>query len=372
MNAQVERQESHQRSNEADLLQICPLSLRPLSPEPLVSVIIANHNYARFLSDAVESILSQTYAHFELLICDDGSTDDSRLVLEELCQRDGRIEALYKDNNGQASALSHAFQYSSGEIISFLDADDWFAAGKLQRVVDVFRRHTQTGLVYHRFQPTTTEGTSIGPDFPSDLASGWLADSALSRGGWGPETITSVLSIRREIADELFPLPPDLGGFGDAFIQGTSQLLTRIDGIPEPLTLYRIHGANDSGSLRPGLAEVTAQAEGRRRTFGFIRDYVASRWGEDVARQLHLEDIPSYWEYLAALYVLSGKPSAGVHGFSRAEILCHLPDSRRKQIWRCVFALPGPVSRRAFQAWWGQAWWKPIARRVARRLGAVG
>jgi glycosyltransferase involved in cell wall biosynthesis len=92
---------------------------------PLVSVIVVNYNYGRFLIEAVESIVAQTYPHIEIIIADDASTDDSASVLD-------RIEATYPqakiirrtENGGQSLASRQGFEASSGDYVAFLDADD--------------------------------------------------------------------------------------------------------------------------------------------------------------------------------------------------------------------------------------------------------
>ena len=84
------------------------------------SIVISNYNYGRYLPDAIDSALAQTYADTEVIVVDDGSTDDSRRIIE--AYRD-RIVAIFKANGGQASALNAGFAASGGEVIVFLDAD---------------------------------------------------------------------------------------------------------------------------------------------------------------------------------------------------------------------------------------------------------
>ncbi len=64
--------------------EIHPVALRPLPAEPLVSILVSNYNYARYIGHAIQSALDQTYANIELIVCDDGSTDDSVQVIEEI------------------------------------------------------------------------------------------------------------------------------------------------------------------------------------------------------------------------------------------------------------------------------------------------
>jgi glycosyltransferase involved in cell wall biosynthesis len=343
--------------------------LPPLDDCPLVSIIVANHNYARFVGEAIESVLTQTCANLEVLVVDDGSTDDSRDVLQSLASRNPRISLLWSANHGQAAAWYLAFQHSRGDIICFLDSDDTFLPTKLEQVVAAFRSHPRAGVVYHPYQPTTSTGEPRGAPFPRKLESGWLMPAAMRRGGWGPEFTSSVLCLRREVALQIFPLPDDLlPGFGDAYIQGIAQFMTEFVSLPEALTRYRIHGANDSGSLVPTIATLTVMANARREVFPHIRAYVAANFDAALASRLRVEDIPSYWDYLAALYVMRGKPTDGVHGYTRSTILAHLPRSPRRFVWRSLFALPGRIARGLFRTWWRASWWKRYSRPVTNLL----
>jgi len=98
---------------------------------PLVSVLINNFNYGRFLSDAIDSALGQSYSNTEIIVVDDGSTDGSRDVIRGY---GNRIISLFKPNGGQASAFNSAFAASKGEWILFLDSDDYFAPPKEETI----------------------------------------------------------------------------------------------------------------------------------------------------------------------------------------------------------------------------------------------
>src|SRR5262245_61685550 len=92
-----------------------------MAKEPLVSIIINNYNYGRFLEEAINSALDQTYRKTEVIVVDDGSTDNSRQVIAD---HNDQIITVLKDNGGQASAFNAGFIRSHGEIIIFLDSDD--------------------------------------------------------------------------------------------------------------------------------------------------------------------------------------------------------------------------------------------------------
>jgi glycosyltransferase involved in cell wall biosynthesis len=104
-------------------------------PAPLASILINNYNYGRFLGQAIDSALSQDYLSKEILVVDDGSTDNSR---EIIFSYGDRIIPIFKENGGQASAFNAGVAASRGDILCFLDADDFFYPEKITHVVDVF------------------------------------------------------------------------------------------------------------------------------------------------------------------------------------------------------------------------------------------
>lgn len=113
---------------------------------PLVSILINNYNYGRFLGEAIESALNQTYTEREVIVVDDGSTDNSRQVISGYGDR---IIPVLKENGGQASAFNAGFAASRGEIICFLDSDDIFCPEKVEKIVAVYTTFHDIGWCYH-------------------------------------------------------------------------------------------------------------------------------------------------------------------------------------------------------------------------------
>lgn len=92
----------------------------------MISIVIPVYNVAEYLVECVQSVLNQTYTNFEILLIDDGSTDSSKELCDELVTKDGRIKAFHKKNGGLSSARNYGIDRASGEYILFLDSDDYW------------------------------------------------------------------------------------------------------------------------------------------------------------------------------------------------------------------------------------------------------
>ncbi|MBW4630304.1 MAG: glycosyltransferase [Brasilonema octagenarum HA4186-MV1] len=236
-----------------------PIDLSPLSDAPLVSVLIANYNYARYISETLESVLCQTYPNYEIIVCDDGSTDNSCEVIENYTQKDSRIKLVRKPNGGVATALNAAYRESKGQIICLLDADDVWIDNKLQKTLEVFRSDPQCGFAIHNVIQIDFQGNFIKPTAMFQrLASGWLGPSALVNGGLVDNIPpASALSVRREVAELIFPLNEAFKRNADSLIFRFAPLITAIGAAPEVLSKFRLHGANTTSlvSVTPDFLE---------------------------------------------------------------------------------------------------------------------
>lgn len=118
---------------------------------PLVSVIIPAYNGDRFISEAIESVLQQTYQHFEIIVVDDGSTDRTSIVLQPYFDR---IHYRQQQNQGVAVARNRGLELAKGELIAFLDQDDTFLPDKLSLQVNCFEANPQLGIVHSGWNVT--------------------------------------------------------------------------------------------------------------------------------------------------------------------------------------------------------------------------
>jgi glycosyltransferase involved in cell wall biosynthesis len=208
-------------------------------PEPLVSILINNYNYGRYLGTAIESALHQTYLHTEVIIVDDGSTDNSRDVISSF---GNRVRSVLKANGGQASAFNAGFAASRGDIICFLDSDDWFLPEKSAEVVASFA-HGEYGWFFHLLSLNGNGGGRTDPGF---RAGDWDYRAEMAAGGGCPEvpTATSALCFRRDLLERILPMPEQIRITSDNYLKWAALGLERGLFSSSKLAVQRIHGSN--------------------------------------------------------------------------------------------------------------------------------
>lgn len=114
---------------------------------PLVSIIIPSYNQAKYLTEAVNSVISQTYSMWECIIINDGSTDNTEQVAKSLCYKDKRVKYITQENEGVCVARNNAISQSSGEYILCLDADDQISSNFLEETVTLIESNTNIKIV---------------------------------------------------------------------------------------------------------------------------------------------------------------------------------------------------------------------------------
>lgn len=207
-------------------------------PRPLVSVVMASYNYGALLGEALETALAQTYQPVEIIVVDDGSTDDSRTVLERY-----PVRAIHQANAGQAVALNVGVACAAGDILCLLDADDGWAPNKVERVVDTFRQHRDAQWIRHELEIVDAGRRPTGQVTPAIAASGPVAPDAAGIGERVLTASTSALSLRREAAAQVFPLAGGSRLRFDADALLLARLGSRYPGwqLDETLGFYRRH-----------------------------------------------------------------------------------------------------------------------------------
>lgn len=141
-----------------------------LSQQPLVSVVMPVYNASPFLADATESILTQTYRHFEFIIVDDGSTDKSRQILQQYAQKDKRVIILKnRIHQGVSKTVKKAINHARGKLIARMDADDIALPDRLAKQTAYLKQHPATVAVGGQCLVIDEKGNEIGKKtFPTD------------------------------------------------------------------------------------------------------------------------------------------------------------------------------------------------------------
>jgi glycosyltransferase involved in cell wall biosynthesis len=210
-----------------------------------ISVLVDTYNHERFIEEAIVSVLEQDFppAEMEILVIDDGSTDRTAEIVRKFAPR---VRYLRKENGGQASAFNFGVPKARGEIIAFLDGDDWWAQNKLRLVMAAFEKNPDAGTVGHgiiEFDSAADSSASLTPELTGyfDLAS---SEGAQIFRNFMAFLGTSRVSIRKRVLEKVLPVPDALIVEADEFI---STMAVAHDGavlLPEPLTYYRLHDDN--------------------------------------------------------------------------------------------------------------------------------
>ncbi len=241
-----------------------------------VSIIISNYNYARYLKAAVDSVLAQTHQNIEIIVVDDGSTDNSREVIAQLTsQYPDKINAIFQVNQGQGAAFNTGFAAATGEIIAFLDADDVWGHNKLERVLTEF--HTlETVGVMHSLESIDALGNRIDSDVAKKLRlSEDLAEVVLNTGNAWSYPPTSGLTYRRSALEKVFPLDGAKWRlWADGCLIYCTAFLGKIKTLNENLAYYRIHGANNHMSTQKVSAYEENALVGIEMTNLYINEFL--------------------------------------------------------------------------------------------------
>lgn len=212
--------------------------------QPLVSVLINNYNYDRYLATAIDSALNQTYSPIEVIVVDDGSTDDSRQVIAAYGDR---IIPIFKANGGQASALNAGFAISQGTIVCLLDADDVWMPTKVEQVVKTANANPYASVIYHPVQNIDQTGQSFGQPWPPyKVIQGNISKQVVHTGGWWPFPPSTGLSFTRTFLKQVMAIPEmEYRICADTYLADLSPFFGDVLGINQPLSNFRIHQTNN-------------------------------------------------------------------------------------------------------------------------------
>lgn len=235
------------------------MSTAPLSPSSAetpsttagnalgVSVIIPNYNYQEFVGQAIDSALALDWPKIQVIVVDDGSTDQSREVIEAYR---GRVTIVHQPNAGQLEAYNVGFMLATEEVIIFLDSDDLLDSAVMQRVATVWR--TGISKVQYRMRAIDAAGKPLGNVIPQyqgtptpEQIRHWAATTTAY-----PSPPGSGNAYARAYLQQIFPLDDSCGKPGDASCIAAAPYLGDVLTVPVTLGSYRVHGRNDGAASR--------------------------------------------------------------------------------------------------------------------------
>ena len=307
-------------------------------PKSFVTVLLDTYNQEAFIEKAITSVLQQDFpaSETEILVVDDGSTDRTPDIVEKFAPR---VRLLRKRNGGQASAFNAGIPEAQGEIVAFLDGDDWWAKNKLSAVARVFEVEPAVGLVGHGVTQVSSDN-GHRTEIPREVCRFRIRSAAqaktfrMQRGFFG----TSRMAYRRKILREIGVVPETLRFEADEYVFTLAALLTDVMILNQPLTFYRLHDGNlfqitgrdvDKIQNKQRILEALVDAlELKMRAIGVSEDIAgtlleAVRIEADVLRLMVESGFP--WETVATelkiMRVFHSDASLWQHLFSYARLL---------------------------------------------------
>jgi GT2 family glycosyltransferase len=213
-------------------------------PTPFVSVLIDTYNHEAFIEEAIASVLQQDFSASEtqILVVDDGSTDRTPNIVEKFAPR---VRLLRKRNGGQASAFNVGIPEARGEVVAFLDGDDWWMPNKLSAVASVFAAEPAIGLVGHGVTQVYLDGRKQA-EVPREVTRFRLASVEaakmfrMRRGFLG----TSRMAYRRVVLQQIGAVPEEIRFEADEYLFTLAGFFADVMILPHSYAFYRLHSGN--------------------------------------------------------------------------------------------------------------------------------
>ena len=264
---------------------------------PSVSIVINNYNYEQFLSEAIDSVLNQSYEDMEVIVVDDGSTDGSRQVIAEY---GSRIQAIFQENGKQAAALNTGFEASSGDIILFLDADDYLLPGALEEITVAFQ--IGIGKVHFRLQVVDGEDRPLGYSIPSagmSLATGEVWRKLLQTSSYVSSPMSGNAYLRKTL-EPLFPIPDEYKMTADDYLMiSTPFYAGKLASIDEEVGAYRVHDSNQWALTTISGSRFRRFVKHDLQNFALLRQR-AKAFDQEVPEDLERRSLGRIWSRLAS------------------------------------------------------------------------
>ncbi|MEG3955221.1 glycosyltransferase [Microcoleus sp. herbarium2] len=282
---------------------------------PQVSVIIPAYNGDRYIAQAVESVISQTYKNWEIIVVDDGSTDDTRQALQPYVEK---IRYVYQENQGVAAARNRGIKESRGELIAFLDQDDFFLSDKLAGQVALFDAQPSLGIVNSGWRLVNEQGETI-----SDIKS-WEYFPILNLKTWIVQmpVLPSAMMFSRKWLE-------NVGGFNSEFDSvDDADLVLRLvllgcesAWLPQVTVCYRQHDKNVS--IKKSLEQANLYIKLKQNLFN----------KPDLPQHIRDLENPAFYEaltWMAWHLYYTGYPASAVEYYQKS--FAYTPYSAKKTV----------------------------------------
>jgi glycosyltransferase involved in cell wall biosynthesis len=256
------------------------------------SIVISSYNYGSFLANCIDSALEQTYPHTEVIVVDDGSTDDSRDII---ARYGNRVTPLLKENGGQASALNAGFRASQGEVVIFLDSDDMLLPTTVEKVIPLFK-DGRAAKAHWPLWSVDPRGKKTGKMMYPELPEGDLREAVVARGphgyGWPP---TSGNAWSRIFLEQVFPIPEaEYTVSPDLYLAALAPLFGHVKRLAAPQGLCRWHAQNCS-KRETFEARLKNQVDRANHCFGVLASFCRKM---DIAVDPHAWIADSWWHQI--------------------------------------------------------------------------
>jgi len=225
--------------------------------KPTVSIVVPTYNRAHYLGQAIDSILSQTYTDYEIIVIDDGSTDHTAELVKAMS--DPRIRYIFQENQGISGARNTGVQTARGRYIAFLDSDDVWLPDLLQAAVETLDTDPAIGLVYARAQAFDREGTPLPQKTGAPPK---FADDPLQSALWGDFVTTITVVVRRELLERVGPFDETMKGNEDWDMWIRLARVSQFRFVDRVLASFRVHAGRTTGGDSEHFCTIT---EGRFR-----------------------------------------------------------------------------------------------------------
>lgn len=206
-----------------------------------VSVVMTSYNYGQYLKTTIESVLNQTLPAREVIIIDDGSTDDSAEVAAAFGER---VKFVAQENQGVCAARNNGAKRASGDVIAFMDSDDIWRPEKLAKQIKAFEADSEVGIVSCGIRFFNPQGETI-VEYNEGM-NGYCARDILLYEKPVLNTTASAIAVRRDVFERIGGFDENRALFSaeDREFCYRAALVSKLAFVPEILVDYRIHGGN--------------------------------------------------------------------------------------------------------------------------------